>query len=73
VRCETDVDVDHAELMSNAPRYWASSQQRPAEAGHEYLVDSLGARYRADGYVVYADAISASLPRGWVDKQKQLD
>jgi len=27
----------------------------------------------ADGYVVYAGAISASLPRGWVDKQKQLD
>jgi hypothetical protein len=29
--------------------------------------------YCADGYVVYADAISASLPRGWVGKQKQLD
>ena len=32
-------------------------------------LDDLG----SDLIDLYADAISASLPRGWVDKQKQLD
>jgi lysophospholipase L1-like esterase len=68
---DADVNIRYVDVTAD----FAGHGIRVPDTGTSFINAGGTAAFHpnADGYVVYADAISASLPRGWVDKQKQLD